>query len=324
MSQIPKTSKPDTLSALKRKKTAHGLDVLATVYAFAMALGLTQVFLGSQSYLTRLLSGTAAVGDEKTILITLLFFNITLLGLRFFWVPRNLQGLVVEAARFDAIEPDIRKKGDLSNKSIAFHLVMIFLHGTLFYLICAEFEYVTFAVSSNLPLSSSVFSGYIMMHCALFLMNASWIAIIRRQEINFQNRSQNTEGPTTKSAGDIWLLNNLISGLLALTPFAIISTCQSASIECVKQSMQDPLNLLGLFPTSPQIFAKLYYDIVALLGLAGITSTHLPVYWVLVVLLFNSAFDLLNAGRFYIFFEDVEWDITPENTTHVCKKDPDK
>ncbi|MBI1384210.1 MAG: hypothetical protein GC150_04800 [Rhizobiales bacterium] len=307
--------KSDQAVSVKVKTTVRGLDVLSTVYAFAMALGLTQVFLGSQAYLTKLLSGTAPVADEKSILVFFLFANITLLGLRFFWVPRNLQSLVIAAARAHAIAPAAdRAKGDLSNASIAFHLVVIFLHGTLFYIICAEFEYVTFALSSNLPLSSSVFLGYVVMHAALLLMNAAWIAIARRQEVRLELHVNNMVAANGPSAGNVWWRNNLVAGLIALAPFSIVGTCRSSATECVQQSIGGPLTIMDTLPTSPQVMATIYYDLVGFLERLDMTSTHFPVYWVLIVFFANSAYDLLNAGRFYVFFEDVEWEDVLESS----------
>ena len=295
--------------AAKIKTNVRGLDVLSAVYAFAMALGLTQVFLGSQTFLTKILSGTAPIYDQKTLLIVFLFINVTLLGLRFFWVPRNLQSLVIAAARFHAIAPPgMRERGGLSSMAIAFHLVMIFLHGALFYLVCAEFEYVAFALSSNLPLSSSIFMGYILMHVSLLLMNAAWIALARWQEVRLERQANDTVSAEAGSAGNVWWRNNLVCSLLALAPFAISSTCKSASLECARLSAGSPTDYTMLLPTSPQVFATVYYEAVEALAALGLSSPHMPVYWVLAALFANSAYDLLQAGRYYVFFEDVEWE----------------
>jgi hypothetical protein len=285
-----------TQRSVNIKTNVRGLDVLATVYAFAMALGLTQVFIGSQSFLTRVLSGTAPLTDEKTLLVLMLFANVALLGLRFFWAPRNLQSLVIMAARTDAIAPNAdRARGDLSNRAIAFHLLIIFAHGTLFYLICAEFEFIAFSISSSLPLNSSVFVGYIIMHASLLLMNAAWIAL------SIANAHDKP------SAGNVWWRNNLTASLFALAPFAIASTCQSETAQCIRQPVESALDVTAMLPTSPQVFASVYYDIVGLLSRIGVDSLFLPIYWVFAVFLINSAYDLLNAGRYYVFFEDVEW-----------------
>jgi hypothetical protein len=296
-----------TQRSVNIKTNVRGLDVLATVYAFAMALGLTQVFIGSQSFLTRVLSGTAPLTDEKTLLVLMLFANVALLGLRFFWAPRNLQSLVIMAARTDAIAPNAdRARGDLSNRAIAFHLLIIFAHGTLFYLICAEFEFIAFSISSSLPLNSSVFVGYIIMHASLLLMNAAWIALVRRQEVRLASRSI-ANAHDKPSAGNVWWRNNLTASLFALAPFAIASTCQSETAQCIRQPVESALDVTAMLPTSPQVFASVYYDIVGLLSRIGVDSLFLPIYWVFAVFLINSAYDLLNAGRYYVFFEDVEW-----------------
>jgi hypothetical protein len=303
-----------TFKTVKLKTNVRGLDVVQSVYAFAMALGLTQVFTGSQVFLTRILSGTASLTDEKTILVGFLLANVAMLGLRFFWVPRNLQGLVITAARVLAMATHRDRVLYLSNYVIAYHLVLILLQGMLFFLICGEFEFIMFSVSSNLPLDSSVFLGYIIMHVALLLINAAWIALIQRQEGRLQRRLHTPAGSAPKSsAGNVWWRNNLVSSLFALSPFALSSTCKSASAQCARQSLEGSTGLMTLFPTSPQVFATVYYDVVGALSYFAITSPYMAVYWVFVVLLFNSGYDLLKAGRFYVFFEDVEWESTIED-----------
>ncbi len=311
MSQPSQVTITQSAKTVKIKTNVRGLDVLSSVYAFSMALGLTQVFIGSQAFLTRILSGTAPLSDEKTFIILMLFANIALLGLRFFWVPRNLQSLVITAARAEALAPNAtNSKDQLSNISIAFHLVLIFLHGALFYLICAEFEFITFVTSSNLPLNSSVFFGYIIMHTSLLLLNAVWIAMIRRQELRLEERIYQGNSKGKLSAGNVWWRNNLVASLCVLAPFALSSTCRSVELQCIRQSVESTREILTLFPTSPQVLAAFYYEIEKLFAHIGLITPYLPVYGVLVVLLINSAYDLFNAGRFYVFFEDVEWEET--------------
>lgn len=299
-------------SAVKIKHNVRGLDVIQAVYAFAMALGLTQVFTGSQTFLTRTLSGTAPLAEDKTILVLLLFANVAMLGLRFFWAPRNLQSLVITSAKCLAVR---RGKGDISqylaNSTIAYHMVAIFLHGALFYLACSEFEFVVFSISSNLPLNPSVFVGYLTMHASLLLLNALWIALIRRQEQRLEMLIYSADEVERRaSAGNVWWRNNLIASLVAIAPFAISSTCRSQGTQCIETTFPAAPWSSFLFPTSPQIFATIYYDISNALTWLGMQAANLPVYWVLVVFLVNSAYDLLNAGKYYVIFDDVEWETT--------------
>lgn len=309
--QKPAKAVEKTTRTVKFKTNVRGLDVVQSVYAFAMALGLTSVFTGSQEYLTKIFSGTATLADEKTILIGLMLANVIMLGLRFFWVPRNLQGLVIAAARILASAPKQDRVLYLPDYIIAFHMVLVLAHGALFYLLCGEFEFVVFSVSFNRPMSSSDFVSYIVMHVSLLLLNAVWIALIKRQENRLKTHLP-APVPTSRqaSAGDVWWRNNLVSSLVALSPFAISSTCESAGAECVRDSLT---SLTALFPTSPQVLATVYYYLVGLLGVLGLTSPFMAVYWVFIVLIVNSGYDLLHAGRSYVFFEDVEWEESIEN-----------
>jgi hypothetical protein len=303
-----------TTRTVKFKTNVRGLDVVQSVYAFAMALGLTSVFTGSQEYVTKIFSGTAALADEKTILVGLMLANVIMLGLRFFWVPRNLQGLVIAAARILASAPKRDRALYLPDYIIAYHLVLILMHGALFYLLCGEFEFVVFSVSFNRPMSSADFVSYIIMHVLLLLLNAVWIALIKRQEDRLKTHLSAPASVSRQiSAGDVWWRNNLICSLVALSPFAISSTCKSVGVECVRDSLGNATDLTALFPTSPQVLATVYYDLVGSLGRLGLTSPFMAVYWVFFVLIVNSGYDLLHAGRSYVFFEDVEWEESIEN-----------
>src|SRR5690606_38199880 len=99
----------------------------------------------------------------------------------FFWVPRNLASLVHIAA---ACSRDGHLK--LPNWSVAMHLVMIFVHGALFFMICDEFEYIAFLSSSSIPLNASLFTGFVTMQVSLLLINAAWIYLTKRQEARIE------------------------------------------------------------------------------------------------------------------------------------------
>ncbi|MGE0339337.1 MAG: hypothetical protein AB7O79_05605 [Xanthobacteraceae bacterium] len=286
------------INSYRVKTSFRGLDVVQAVYALAMAYGMTQVFVGSQVFITQILARDDAFSDAKTWVIIVLFANITMLGLRFFWVPRNLQDLVVTVKKLDPSR-SLNDNG-LSSAAIAVHMIMIFLHGALFYIICNEFEFIVFASTSSFPLSSSVFVGYVLMHILLLLINAGWIGVVKRQEERLSNSALVHVG---ESAGNVWWRNNLLSGLAAISLFAITSECYSG-LACLPRP--DSFTAApAIFPTSPQAFASIYYAIAPAISYF-IDAQLLPVFCVLIFFLINSMYDLMNAGEFYVTANDVE------------------
>ena len=81
------------------KENIGGLTVIQAVYAFAMALGLREVFLGSRTFMTNVAFSPDGFSLERVLLLSALLLNMMLLGLRFFWVPRNLRGLIFAAVK---------------------------------------------------------------------------------------------------------------------------------------------------------------------------------------------------------------------------------
>jgi hypothetical protein len=233
--------------------------------------------------------------------------NLIFLGLRFFFVPRNLRGLVITASRISA-RAGVRHAGSLSNSAVAGHFFIVLCHGALFFLVCREFEFVVFSMSSNLTLSSSLFTGYILLHALLLLLNAAWIAYIQRRERRMERMLSPDQQQDARAApGKVWWRNNLTCSLVALAPFSLAGTCTSSTAQCVRQGSD---GTAVLFPTSPHVFATVYYDLASGLDALGAGSLYLPVYWVFLVFLINSLYDLLNAGRFYLLVEEVEWEQT--------------
>lgn len=294
------------------KRTARGLDVIQSVYAFAMALGLTDVFIGSKTFLNDVILGDGATIDGRALVIGLMLVNILLLGLRFFWVPRNLVELVHVAAKGEAaLHPDGGgRKIDLSSFSVALHLIMIFVHGALFFMICDEFEYIAFLASSSIPVSGSMFTGFLTMQACLLLINAGWISLIKRQEARIERKAGIADDGTV-STGSVWWMNNLASALVATAPFAVLGACRSELGQCAAQSYEIGANMLNPSPGSAHQFAVIFEGVVEGLARLGIGATDPALLWALGIFLLNSGVDLFTTGRDYLFFDEVEWEARP-------------
>lgn len=294
------------VAGIKLKRTTRGLDVVQSVYAFAMALGLTDVFLGSRTYLNEVVFGAGPADDARSVLLGLCLVNALLLGLRFFWAPRNLASLVREAAecRLRGTRPG---ELDLSSRSVALHLVVIFIHGALFFMICDEFEQVAFLSSSGTPSNASIFNGLITLQICLLLLNAAWIAATKHQEGRIR-RSAGIDEDDLGSTGSIWWINNLVCALFAAAPLAVVSGCQSAVGDCLAVWTDLGSQSFNPLPASPQVITTAFGGLDGLLDAVGSSPSSPALVWALSILLLNSLVDLVSTGRDYVLFEDAEWD----------------
>ncbi|MGX1305824.1 hypothetical protein AB7M35_000544 [Amorphus suaedae] len=322
---------------LKYKLSVRGIEVFQAVFAFIMALGLGEVFTGSYSFMTTVLLSPDQTNSEK-LLFLLVFFNVVLLGIRFFWVPRNFRLLVHETVRH---HPDMHDLAPLRHYEISIHWFIILLHAMLFYLIGSEFEHIGFLMLSSKPFSQSALYGLFTMQIVLLLLNSAWIAAIEYRKRGFA-RSANHTAVSLKPPGSIlWMRNNLACVLLTLGPLAIGSICPAATGHCVliakaqnsagclpaetaspSARETDCLEALpsltasGLAPspTSPAVIANasalVFEALVPVLDpTAEDRMVYWPALWILSILLINSLLDLLNTGKFYLMLEEVEWDV---------------
>ncbi|MFN0264195.1 hypothetical protein ACKTEK_09995 [Tepidamorphus sp. 3E244] len=284
--------------------STRGLDTINAVYAFIMALGLTEVFIGSHTFITNVLFGA---GEQELALrwVTFLFFlNVILLGMRFFWVPRNLRRLIYAAAHSSPEEP--RLPG-LPNWFISLNWFIIFLHGGLFYVICREYKFIMFLLSSNPVLDGASVSGYIIAHAALLIINGLWIGMLAGYE-GWLRRKAGEGMAAELPGGVIWFRNNLAFSLLALAPFVVVGSCQSTVVACISAVQMPALEVSDVSPTSPVLIAHLYDMAVGLFVGTGTDPAIAITLWVLVCLLINSLLDLALTGKYYVMQEEVAWE----------------
>jgi hypothetical protein len=305
-------SRPHTAGP-KFKINTRGADVIQSVYSFAMALGLTDVFVGSKTFLSDIIFGAEPLTDGRGLLTGLLLVNVVLLGLRFFWVPRNLSALVFKAAECsNSADQGDHRTLDILDINIALHMVMIFVHGAAFFLLCGEFEYILFLSSSSLPLNPALFTGYVIMHVCLLLINATWIGLLKIQEDQIERRA-GKEGSEPSSAGDTWWQNNLICSLVAIAPFAVFGSCGSDLARCASHYSGAAHSVLDLAPLSAWELSVIFQHFASLLRGLGLSTPAPALTWALLVMVINSLWDLGTTGRSYLFFEDVEWEHRPRD-----------
>tara|TARA_R110002020_G_scaffold15611_39_gene55848 strand:- start:3461 stop:4699 length:1239 start_codon:yes stop_codon:yes gene_type:complete len=327
---------------LRYKLSVRGIEVFQAVFAFIMALGLGEVFTGSYHFLTTVLFSPDQTNSEK-LLFLLVFFNIVLLGIRFFWVPRNFRLLVHETVRH---HPEMHDLSPLQHYEISIHWFIVLLHAMLFYLIGSEFEHIGFLMLSSKPFSQSALYGFFTMQIVLLLLNSAWIAAIEYRKRDFARRTDNAAISLKPPGSILWMRNNLACVLLTLGPLAIGSTCPAATGHCLViaeaqssagcvmadggaaragkvECIDDLPSLTGAglapSPTSPAIIANasslLFETVFAALDPSDADRMiYWPALWILIIFLVNSLLDLLNTGKFYLMLEEVEWDVDYSGT----------
>jgi|GEM_PF-3010155 len=127
--------------------------------------------------------------------VFLIVVTIMLLGLRFFWVPRNLYAYLLVSKH--PLEKRLRRMTLL-------HFPIVLIHALLFYCVCQAFVDVA---SSTAPLHSSLArdlaTRFVLFYAGLLLVNGAWLLL------GFGN-------PSRATAEWIWGWNNVAATLLAV------------------------------------------------------------------------------------------------------------
>ncbi len=278
---------------VKWKRNIRGLDILQAIYAFLLALGLREVFVGANSFIQNIFYGSEQVFTLQNIVVALLIINIVLLGLRFFWAPRNLRWVIYcEARKTPALTANLLPHGQ-----VAVHLIIIMLHGALFFFICSEFSFIAFSMSAVSTAKDIPLAGYVVLHCLLLVLNAFWLL-----GINVAYHS------STTSVGEFWWKNNVIFALLALAPYATLKPCKQDLGSCVSRLWEAGHVTAYASPASPINISNVVLFLKDWIGLGTDGGGNVLMFWVMGVLLLNSVLDLYFTGHNYIRLEEVEWE----------------
>jgi hypothetical protein len=283
--------------AVTKKTTVRGLDVLQTVYGVIMGLGLKDVFdkayrFFSQSPHSVLDPRSQGQFDFPLIAAAFLFTNILLIGIRFFWVPRNLRTFVVQA-RVAMVARGETAEEKPANWSIAASLIVIMLHAGLYYLLCSEFGLFLTAIYTNSAFQFQAFGVCAWTQASLLVLNATWILAL---SAGVGRRPQKVPD------GVIWARSNLAFSLFALPPLLLMA-CRYPAPASIAMLQDNSGTFFQAFPTSPRAILGLFRWVCD-------RSTQRPelvaTLWISVSFLTNSLLDLLKTARHYIFLEEFE------------------
>ncbi|HKW64355.1 MAG TPA: hypothetical protein VJN89_17520 [Candidatus Acidoferrum sp.] len=159
------------------------LNLILTLYAISMALGF-QVLAESFYRLCFPQSATAPRGTA-IVLLTVLAFVLTAIGIRFFWAVNNIRRLILHRTA------QLHSVG--RRALVLFHFPVLFLHSLLFFILCR--------LQFNMHNSFDHFNPFIGLYSLLLTLNAAWMLILTKGRLDTRPES-------------FWMWNNFTFGFL--------------------------------------------------------------------------------------------------------------
>jgi hypothetical protein len=195
--QPTESSRPIT-----RTDVDSGLTVMQTVYTVAMVLGFTDALERSYEIFVRptRISKVMHPGLPHGLLIFALVV-VMLLGLRFFWVPRNLYSY--------ALATKMENLADRMKVMTLVNFPITLIHALFFFAICQS--WVDLASSRSALTSNaiaSLASRFVALYAGLLVLNAVWIFSLFRH----------AHWP---AAERVWPVVNILCALVAFALFGI-------------------------------------------------------------------------------------------------------
>jgi hypothetical protein len=285
----------------------RGVDVIQTVYALLIALGLREVFLAFYAVFQQHQGLSLQQSQEALVrqaIAIALFANIILLSVRFFWVPRNFRRLYFVSEYCLS-----RKMRGLEWGESSLNVFIILFHGLLHFLLCKQFEYFVFVSTTYDPLSTPVFATCIHMHVALLILNGFWLIYTNLREGMLLKRTGTPEMLKAKPGSQLWYRSNLLFALISVGPLVVFSSCSSTLSQCLLASYPQTEGLSAI-PTSAYSIAAVFDLITPVFSGLSSSRDTLLACWALLFLGLNSLLDLGFTSSYYVILEDVEREFT--------------
>jgi hypothetical protein len=182
---------PMTDTELSREDVSVGLTVMQTVYAVAMVLGFKNALEKSYGLFLSPLQGPPGRLPHWVLLIALV--AIMLLGLRFFWVTRNLYAFVIHSP--SPLERRVRWM-------TLVHFPITLIHALLFYCVCQAYADIVSSGATEASAAAVDLTGrFVFLFASLLLLNGLWLLITFR--------------PSTCDAEGKWGWSNVVFAALA-------------------------------------------------------------------------------------------------------------
>lgn len=189
-----------------REDVHVGLTVMQTVYTVAMVLGFKNAL--EKSYVLFISPFEQPVGKLPHYALLLALIAIMLLGLRFFWLTRNLYAFV--------LTPTDNMKRRMRATTLI-HFPITLLHALLFFAICQAFaEPVTSNPTASSAVAVDLVTRFIFLFASLLFINSVWLLA------TFKPARDKPEG--------IWGYSNLTFSVLAAADVWFILDVLEASL----------------------------------------------------------------------------------------------
>lgn len=199
---------------MSREDVHVGLTVMQTVYTVAMVLGFKNAL--EKSYSLFISPFEEPPGKLPHLVLLLALVAIMLLGLRFFWVTRNLYEFVLTPSS------DIRRR---MRATTLVHFPITLVHALLFFAVCQAYaEIVTRNATVSSGLAVDLVARFVFIFAGLLLLNGAWLLATFKPA---KGKPESIWGYSNVlfaalAAADVWLVLDVIRApLIALA----ISAC---------------------------------------------------------------------------------------------------
>jgi hypothetical protein len=150
---------------MSREDVHVGLTVMQTVYTVAMVLGFKNAL--EKSYSVFISPFEAPPGKLPHLVLLLALIAVMLLGLRFFWVVRNLYEFVLTPTS------NIRRR---LRATAILHFPITLVHALLFFAICQAYaEIVTTNATVTSALAVDLVARFVFLFAGLLFLNGAWL-----------------------------------------------------------------------------------------------------------------------------------------------------
>jgi hypothetical protein len=205
------------IKLINREDVTIGLGVMQAVYTIAIILGFRSALEAAYPAIVHPLHhGQAALGHPILLLALL---TLMLLGLRFFWVTRNLYALVIDHPREKAKE----RLGTV----VRFHFPITFLHAVLFFVLCDIYR--SMAKALFLGSIEPLVKRFVLFTIILLALNGLWLLMTF---LPLHLRKQESKRAETKPA-ILWAVLNIVFAALAAIWVYLFSPAITSSMTAV-------------------------------------------------------------------------------------------